>query len=280
MKRMACLILTLCLMLSLTGCGEILEKLPGLIEELEDAPGLEALFPTVPDSVMPDTDDWYPSDSDAVVPDWGSLIPGFPGFTLPGMEEPSTSQAVTQPAGLWPGEDDVVETAPPSRELLPLDTDSIELVFSSGVGNWGTVMVLNRDGSFTGEFFDMNMGDAGEEYPYGTMWCCTFSGEFANFVQINEHTWSLKLAWLELDREDGETWIENGIKYIATTPYGLEDSGEFWLLMPTAPAESLPEDAVTWWPYFFYAKEDRPDTINCYALMNMESYYTFFTSIY
>ena len=44
-----------------------------------------------------------------------------------------------------------------------------------------------------------------------------------------------------------------------------------------APVSVLPEDAIPWWPYFFYAKEDRPDTISCYGLMNMESNYTFFS---
>lgn len=263
MKRFLCLVLTVALMLALTGCSALAEMLHGLAGELRD---------------MTDTCDWIPQDPDATVSGWDSLISGLPGSILPGMEDPSATQSA---GGIWPGEEDVIITVPAAQEdLLPLDSDCIQLTFSSGVGNWGTIMVLNRDGSFEGEFFDMNMGDTGDDHPYGTMWCCSFYGEFKNFVQINENTWSLKLHYLEMDREAGETWIEDGIQYIASTPYGLEDSEEFWLLLPDAPAEVLPEDAVIRWPYFSYAKEDRPDTISCYGLLNMESNYTFFSSIY
>ena len=279
MKRILCLILTLALMLALTGCGELVKKIPGWFEELEDLPGLEGLFPTAPDSAMPNTDNCFPQDPHATAPGWDSLISGLPGSILPGMEDPSATQATTQPAaGLWPGEEDVIITEPAVHDnLLPLDSGRVDLVFSSGAGNWGTLMSLYPDGSFGGEFFDMDMGDGGENYPNGTMWCCYFQGRFENFVQINENTWSLKLDYLEMEREEGETWIQDGIRYIATTPYGLEDSEEFWLFLPDAPVSVLPEDAIPWWPYFFYAKEDRPDTISCYGLMNMESNYTFFS---
>lgn len=265
MKRFMCLALTLALMLALTGCGVLVEKLPGWIEELEDMSALKDLLPTAPASAMLDTDDWFSQAPDATMPDLDSLIPGFPGFTLPGTEEPSDTQAATQPAAGY-------------QNLLPLDSGHVVLTFCSGVGNWGTVMTLYQDGSFEGEFHDMNMGDAGEDYPNGTMWCCSFRGKFNNFAQIDENIWSLKLDYLEMEREEWETWILEGIKYIATTPYGLEDSEEFWLYLPDTPVEVLPEDAITWWPYFFYAAENCPDTISCYGLMNKESGYTFFSS--
>ena len=48
--------------------------------------------------------------------------------------------------------------------------------FSSGAGGWSAGLRIGEDGSFTGDFHDSEMGDMGEEYPNGTIYCCSFSG--------------------------------------------------------------------------------------------------------
>ena len=54
-------------------------------------------------------------------------------------------------------------------EILPS-----EFELSSGAGGWATILKLNKDGTFTGQYYDSDLGDTGEDYPNGTVHFCTF----------------------------------------------------------------------------------------------------------
>ena len=77
-------------------------------------------------------------------------------------------------------QEEAVGTAPvemPMEEaVLPLPEDGIDFMFASGTGGWSTVITVNRDGSFYGDFRDSEMGDRGEGYSQGTVYQCAFSG--------------------------------------------------------------------------------------------------------
>ena len=47
------------------------------------------------------------------------------------------------------------------------DLTGMEFYFSSGAGGWATVMTIDADGTFSGNFHDSDMGTTGEGYPYG-----------------------------------------------------------------------------------------------------------------
>lgn len=59
-------------------------------------------------------------------------------------------------------------------------------VFSSGVGNWSTKFDLSSDGTFTGKYSDLDMGDIGENFSNGTASICKFNGKFSAPAKIDE----------------------------------------------------------------------------------------------
>lgn len=152
------------------------------------------------------------------------------------------------------------------KSALPLE-EPVELIFASGAGAWGTSLVLNSDGTFTGGFRDSNMGEQGEGYPHGTVYLSEFSGRFTNMENISENSYRMTLAELTLTQPEGETWIEDNIRYVASTAYGLEGGEEFFFYLPGTPVVELDTSFLNWWPDM-YPEEERPDTLNCYGLYN------------
>ncbi len=88
----------------------------------------------------------------------------------------------------------------------------MDFVFSSGVGAWATSMTLEQDGTFSGAYYDADMGVYDEDYPNGTVYICDFSGRFSDIEKVDEYSYSLRLAELDSDYEAGKEWIENGAK--------------------------------------------------------------------
>lgn len=154
-------------------------------------------------------------------------------------------------------------------DALPLD-----LIFASGAGGWSTDLTLERDGSFAGIYHDSEMGSTGPEYPNGTYYISTFSGRFGDIRQVNDHTWAMSLEELTVQETPGEEWIEDGILYIASEAYGLEEGTEFLLYGPETPTEGLDEEFLTWWPSW---NVEDTGTLNCWGLLNQEMGYGFFT---
>lgn len=155
------------------------------------------------------------------------------------------------------------------------DVFPMDFSFSSGVGAWGTSMTVKQDGTFDGEFHDTDMGVIGGEYPYGTMYVCGFDGRFEDIKRIDEYSYSLTLAEVNSDYEDGKTWVEDGVRYISAEPYGVESGEEFILYLPETPINELLEDFLSWWPYRF-DEENQPDTLRSYGIYNAELGYGFF----
>ena len=139
------------------------------------------------------------------------------------------------------------------------EEDGIDFYFSSGAGGWGTSMTVFPDGTFKGDYHDSDMGDSGEDYPYGTIYYSVFSGSFTEPVKINEYTYSFSLADLISADVPGSIDIIDGARYIASTPYGLDNANDFYLYLPGAPLKELPEDFLTWVGSFDLAETE--DTI-------------------
>lgn len=169
------------------------------------------------------------------------------------------------------------------RDSAPPPADyPLELVFSSGAGAWRTVLTLNADGTFTGRYSDANMGETGEGYPNGTVYLCSFSGRFAMEPALDVHSYPLTLEEVTIDPTEGDQWIEDGVLYVAAGPYGLYNdytdgamSRSFMLYDPTTPTFGLDEELLSWWPGRYDVTP--PETLNCWALWNVDGDTAFFS---
>ena len=119
-------------------------------------------------------------------------------------------------------------------------------VFSSGVGGWGTTLHINEDGSFSGRYEDSNLGEVGEGYPNGSVHFCDFTGTFSSPVQVSETIYSLNLETLETQGTKGDAYIQDGIQYIYSAPYGLEEAKEVLLYLPRTPVSSVGPQFMSW----------------------------------
>ena len=128
---------------------------------------------------------------------------------------------------------------------MPIKND-IGFVFSSGAGAWSTNLILKPDGSFEGGFHDSDMGDTGEGYDRGIVYVSGFTGKFSDIHKIDDYTYTMKLQELNLDKEPGQEWIEDEIKYISWEAYGLSGGTNFVFYLPGTSVSGLPEEFVSW----------------------------------
>ena len=175
------------------------------------------------------------------------------------------------------------QTPPPAASAAPTDAAPaavlpgefpMEFVFSSGAGAWMTVLTLNADGSFSGQFHDSNMGELGKDYPNGTVYVCSFTGKFIDPVQLDGHSYRMQLTPPVLERPAGDMWIKDGIRYISSNPYGLDGGLDFVFYTPDTPVAGLDEEFLSWWPD---RGSSAPITLNRCALWNVDAGTGFFT---
>lgn len=140
----------------------------------------------------------------------------------------------------------------------------LEFIFSSGAGGWATLVRIAPDGTFSGDFYDSEMGMAGDDYPDGTVYICNFTGKFTSLKKIGDYEYSMKCENLTQEGIEGEEEIINGIKYITSTPYGFDDAGEFRLYLPGKDISELPSEYTEW----IYGLEESK-VLDFYGLYNV-----------
>lgn len=140
-------------------------------------------------------------------------------------------------------------------------------VFSSGAGAWSTELELQPDGSFTGYYHDMDMGDTGDEYPDGTMYECHFSGKFNPPQQLDDLTWTMTLESLVTGEDENAVSIEDGVRHIGSVPYGISDTESFQILLPGSDISDNP-DLQSW--LRTYVGDSDMTAIPCYCLYNVD----------
>lgn len=118
--------------------------------------------------------------------------------------------------------------------------------FSSGAGGWSTDLQTAGDGSFNGTFHDSEMGEADEAYPNGTVYVCSFSGRLSVQEQLGETSWRVHIDSLETEKEAGEAWFEDDMRFVTTDPYGIREGDDFVLYVPGTPVEALTEEMRMW----------------------------------
>lgn len=187
--------------------------------------------------------------------------------------ETTTPQETTTP---WETTVPQISADEVSDPMLP-EGFPMEFIFSSGAGAWYTSLTLNPDGSFTGTFHDSEMGAISDEHPNGVVYISVFSGVFENIRKVNDYTYTITLSTLGTQKREGETWIEDGIHYIASAPYGLTGGTEFRLYLPQTPITDVPEYFLSWWPHRYTQHENPRDTLDCYGILNVATDDGFFS---
>lgn len=117
-----------------------------------------------------------------------------------------------------------------------------QFTFSSGAGGWRTRLNIYEDGSFDGDFRDWDMGELDEDYLGGTCYLCDFSGVFSSPQKVSDYVYAVSVQRLNYPRNTGVEWIEDGVRYIQSEPYGLDESGEYYIYLPGCPYSVFTEE--------------------------------------
>lgn len=143
--------------------------------------------------------------------------------------------------------------------------------FGSGVGAWGTVMKVNKDGTFSGSYHDSDMGATGDGYPYGSRAESNFTGKFKSAKKNSDGTYTLQCdaSAFKIDGTVGESHIEDQIKVTISEPYGMEPCNEFTLYTEGTDLSTF-SDAMKTWSNGYLIGND-VDTLNGKALLNVTS---------
>lgn len=145
--------------------------------------------------------------------------------------------------------------------------------FSSGAGGWATTLILNSDGSFTGNYSDSEMGEIGDDYPNGSVYVCSFSGTFENIQKVDDNVYTMTISDVSNETR-GEEWYEDGVRYVPSDPYGLEEGESYIFYTPDTSTDGLSEEFLSWWPGRY--EETTPETLSYYGILNEEMGYGFF----
>lgn len=126
------------------------------------------------------------------------------------------------------------------------DLSKVRFEFCSGAGGWLEEFQIESDGSFTGYFYDSNMGQSGDGYPDGTVYKSDYSGHFTDLIQINEHTYQMKLADISYKEKIGDTEISDDRFWYYTGSYCLGGNDTFTIYLPGTPLSEISEDVYIW----------------------------------
>ncbi|KWZ75924.1 hypothetical protein CYJ33_03200 [Alloscardovia omnicolens] len=121
-----------------------------------------------------------------------------------------------------------------------------EYAFSSGAGTWATMMTLNSDGTFSGDFHDSDMGATGHGYPNGMRSESIFTGKFSNLRKIDENTFVATVASLNVSDTIGRQYVEYGVLITITEVYGMKQGRTAVFARQGRTASDIGEEAKIW----------------------------------
>lgn len=137
--------------------------------------------------------------------------------------------------------------------------------FSSGAGAWSTELTVNKDGSFKGLYHDSDAGSTGTGYPNGTVYVSEFSGIFGNLQKVDDYTYKTTIQNITTAKKAGTEELADDMKYVYTTPYGLDDAKTIYIYLKGKPVSSLPEGYKDWGVMIL---DDNVKTLPCYGIYN------------
>ena len=105
-------------------------------------------------------------------------------------------------------------------------------------------MKIKANGTYTGEYYDADMGDVGEDYPNGTVYIGTYSGKLGNVRKYNKYLYKVKVIRQKMDDRPAEEIID-GVRYVSTGG-GLPAGEDVFVCVPGTPFSQIPEEAQMW----------------------------------
>ena len=142
-----------------------------------------------------------------------------------------------------------------------------EFVFTSGAGGWATELTLNDDGSFTGQYYDYNLGITGPNYPNGSAYICNFTGKFSTPQKISEYVYSMELESLETEGTPDSVYYKDGIQYTVAKPYGITENSNYLIYLPGCPSDDLDAGFIGWASIKFDNRDSLP--VGVYGIYNV-----------
>ena len=171
------------------------------------------------------------------------------------------------------------DSGAPSNENDSKETFSFEdlseytFEFCSGAGGWATELIIEKDGSFSFNYHDSEMGVTEDEYPNGMCFVSVGTGHFSDLKQIDEFTYEMKLKDISYEQEIGYEEITDGVLYSYTSCYGLDESDIFRILLPETKVEGLSDDVKMW---VMYSIEDK-DELDIPVIVNAANENAFYS---
>ncbi len=147
------------------------------------------------------------------------------------------------------------------------DVADKEFYFSSGAGGWATVLYINEDGTFEGNFHDSEMGVTGTDYPNGTIYYSDFKGTFTEPKKVDDTTYAFEIASIEYPCGFEEE-VKDGYLYVYGTAYGLDGAKELYMYLPGAKIADLPEAYRGWVGYYDIESMEETE-LSFYGLYNV-----------
>lgn len=115
------------------------------------------------------------------------------------------------------------------------------LIYSSGVGAWGSEISIQEDGSFSGSFWDSDMGATGEGYPHGTLYLSEYEGQFEVPAKVSDTVYVTNLMYVTTKQEPHTEEIVDQIRQVYSEAVGIEGGNAFYLYLAGTPVSELPE---------------------------------------
>ena len=178
------------------------------------------------------------------------------GYPYERSYEPSVSHRPS-----WDVDYSVIQTAEGKLPELP------EMWFSSGAGAWGTMLDIQPDGTFTGNY-ESSYWETEDKHIRNH---CTFSGAFTDIQRRDDYSFTMKLDHIQYEKEPGEEAEEEGGIVHYTKPAGIEEGDqEFVLYLPGAEIAGMSDGFLSWvWGDTGILTDDVPDRQPFYSLHNL-----------
>ncbi len=117
---------------------------------------------------------------------------------------------------------------------------------ASGAGFWSTILRVNPDGTFRGNYQDRNAGESSVSYPKGTIRYCSFSGRFVGLAADDAHCFSMCVESLNYDYPQGSEEVIDGVRYLYTGSLGISKGDSVDFYRKGVPVRKLPDAAYRW----------------------------------
>ena len=138
-----------------------------------------------------------------------------------------------------------VETTAPTEavDLTFADLSKRQFGFSSGAGGWWEEFTIEKDGYFTGKYYDADMGSS-------KVYSSSYSGQFTDLTKVDEHTYKMTLSDISYKENPDTKEDIDGTLYIYTEAYCLGDNDTFTVYLPGTPLSKLSEEIMIWIEYY------------------------------